>query len=107
MMPNLHQKAQKVYYLHHCRKLEPIRCHKGAGTKMHKCLIGMAFCFGMDFYWNCNIFRIVIQGIFDIINNNSNLGFKRLFIKEIWIRISDQQMNFKVTYRGIVCLRIP
>ena len=33
-----HQK--EVTNLHHCRKLMQIRCHKGAGTKMHKCLVG-------------------------------------------------------------------
>ena len=26
--------------LHHCRKLLKIRCHEGAGTKMHKYLVG-------------------------------------------------------------------
>ena len=29
-----------LHYLHHCRELVQLRCHKGAGTKMHKCLVG-------------------------------------------------------------------
>ena len=28
-----------MHYLHHCRKFMQIRCQKGAGTKMYKCLV--------------------------------------------------------------------
>ena len=31
---------QKMHILPYCRKLMQIRCQKGAGTKMHKCLDG-------------------------------------------------------------------
>ena len=30
---------------HHCGKLMQIRCQRGAGTKMHKCLVGNKPCF--------------------------------------------------------------
>ena len=29
-----------MHFLHFCRKLVHISCHKGAGTKMHKYLVG-------------------------------------------------------------------
>ena len=31
-------KKHKIIFLHSCRNLVQIKCHKGAGTKMHKCL---------------------------------------------------------------------
>ena len=43
-MPNLHQIHILLLshkYPKHCKKLLQIRCHIGAGTKMHKCLVGM------------------------------------------------------------------
>ena len=36
---------KKVENLHHCRKSMQIRCQKGAGTKMHKCLVGRVLLF--------------------------------------------------------------
>ena len=29
-----------MHYLHHWRKLMQIRCQKGSGTKMRRCLVG-------------------------------------------------------------------
>ena len=36
MAPNL------MYNLDYCKKIMQIRCQKGSGTKMHKCLVGLA-----------------------------------------------------------------
>ena len=33
--------TKQMHFLHHCRKLGKIRYSKGAGTKMHNCLVGI------------------------------------------------------------------
>ena len=39
---NLSKKAQNLMQiLYHCRKLMQIRCKKGAGSKLHKCLVAI------------------------------------------------------------------
>ena len=37
--------------LHHCRNLMQIRCRKGAGTKMHKCFVGLLGCILFCWYF--------------------------------------------------------
>ena len=51
--------TKKEQNLHNCRKLIQIRCQKGAGTKMHKCLVGFN-----GFLSNCLYSRNLSRVIF-------------------------------------------
>ena len=59
-MLNLHQTLWKYvpkksifYFLHHCRILLQIWGHKGAGTKMHKCILGSLLEPTLIIIWIC------------------------------------------------------